>query len=162
MMKRTILQMIEEFRRHWKHYVLQSVFATVVMVAVFMVLSMENVVVVASLGSTAFVIFAMPNSITAKPQNVIGGNIVGLISGSVCALIPQPYFIVSLLAYALAVGISIFVMVVTDTEHPPASGLALGLAITGFSWDVGIAIVTAVVVLSMVHHFCKSMIRDLV
>ena len=161
-MKRTILQMIEEFRRHWKHYVLQSVFATVVMVAVFMVLSMENVVVVASLGSTAFVIFAMPNSITAKPQNVIGGNIVGLISGSVCALIPQPYFIVSLLAYALAVGISIFVMVVTDTEHPPASGLALGLAITGFSWDVGIAIVTAVVVLSMVHHFCKSMIRDLV
>lgn len=162
MMKRTILQMIEEFRRHWKHYVLQSVFATVVMVAVFMVLSMENVVVVASLGSTAFVIFAMPNSITAKPQNVIGGNIVGLISGSVCALIPQPYFIVSLLAYALAVGISIFVMVVTDTEHPPASGLALGLAITGFSWDVGIAIVTAVVVLSLVHHFCKSMIRDLV
>ena len=161
-MKRTILQMIEEFRRHWKHYVLQSVFATVVMVAVFMVLSMENVVVVASLGSTAFVIFAMPNSITAKPQNVIGGNIVGLISGSVCALIPQPYFIVSLLAYALAVGISIFVMVVTDTEHPPASGLALGLAITGFSWDVGIAIVTAVVVLSLVHHFCKSMIRDLV
>jgi CBS-domain-containing membrane protein len=161
-MKRNILQMIEEFRRHWKHYVLQSVFATVVMVAVFMVLTMENVVVVASLGSTAFVIFAMPNSITAKPQNVIGGNIVGLISGSVCALIPQPYFIVSLLAYALAVGISIFVMVVTDTEHPPASGLALGLAITGFSWDVGIAIVTAVVVLSLVHHLCKSMIRDLV
>ena len=161
-MKRTFNQMIDEFREHWKNYVFQSLFATIVMIGIFIVLTLENVVVVASLGSTAFVIFALPKSITAKPQNVIGGNIVGLLSGSLCALIPQPHYIISLVAYALAVGISIFIMVVTDTEHPPASGLALGVAITGFELPVAIAIVTAVVVLSLVHHFCKSMIRDLV
>ena len=161
-MKRPIRQMIHEFRAHWKNYVFQSLFATVVMVGVFIVLTLENVVVVASLGSTAFVIFALPKSITAQARNVIGGNVVGLLAGSLCALIPQPHYIVSLLAYALAVGSSIFIMVVTDTEHPPASGLALGVAVSGFSWNVSIAVVTAVVVLSLVHHFCKSMIRDLV
>jgi CBS-domain-containing membrane protein len=161
-MKRPIRQMIREFQAHWKNYVFQSLFATVVMVGVFVVLTLQNVVVVASLGSTAFVIFALPKSITAQPRNVIGGNMVGLLAGSLCALIPQPHYIVSLLVYALAVGSSIFIMVVTDTEHPPASGLALGVAVSGFSWSVGIAVVTAVVVLSLVHHFFKSMIRDLV
>jgi CBS-domain-containing membrane protein len=154
--------MIREFQAHWKNYVFQSLFATIVMVGVFVVLTLQNVVVVASLGSTAFVIFALPKSITAQPRNVIGGNMVGLLAGSLCALIPQPHYIVSLLVYALAVGSSIFIMVVTDTEHPPASGLALGVAVSGFSWSVGIAVVTAVVVLSLVHHFFKSMIRDLV
>jgi len=154
--------MIRKFQAHWKNYVFQSLFATVVMIGVFIVLTLQNVVVVASLGSTAFVIFALPKSITAQARNVIGGNMVGLLSGSLCALIPQPHYFMSLLAYALAVGGSIFIMVVTDTEHPPASGLALGLAVSGFSWSVGIAVVTAVVVLSLVHHFFKSMIRDLV
>jgi len=161
-MKRPIRQMIHEFRAHWKNYVFQSLFATVVMVGVFIVLTLQNVVVVASLGSTAFVIFALPKSITAQARNVIGGNMVGLLAGSLCALIPQPHYIVSLLVYALAVGSSIFIMVVTDTEHPPASGLALGVAVSGFSWSVSIAVVTAVIVLSLVHHFFKSMIRDLV
>ena len=161
-MNRTFYQMWEELRAHWKNYVFQSFLATFVMMVVFMFLTLQNVVVVASIGSTAFVIFALPNSITAKPRNVIGGNLVGLLSGSLCGLIPQPIYAVSLIAYALAVGLSIFIMVVTDTEHPPASGLALGVAITGFSWSVGIAIVTAVLVLALVHHLCKKTIRDLV
>jgi len=161
-MKRTIAQMKKELQLYWRNYVLQSLLATFVMVIVLMFLSLENVVVVASIGSTAFVIFALPKSITAKPRNVIGGNLVGLLSGSVCALIPQPIYMVSLIAFALAVGLSIFIMVVTDTEHPPASGLALGVAITGFTWNVGIAVITAAIVLSLVHHFCKPMIKDLV
>ena len=161
-MRHSITGMITEFRKDWKHYVFQSLFATLVMSLVLIFLTLENVVVVASIGSTAFVIFALPKSITAKPRNVIGGNLVGLFSGSLCALIPQPVLIVSIIAYSLAVGLSIFIMVVTDTEHPPASGLALGIAVTGFSWNVGIAVVTAIVVLSLIHHFCKDQIRDLV
>ena len=161
-MKRTFAQMIEELRLHWKNYVLQSLLATLVMVVVFMFLSLENVVVVASIGSTAFVIFALPKSITAAPRNVIGGNLVGLLTGSICSLIPQPIYVVTLVAYALAVGLSIFIMVVTDTEHPPASGLALGVAITGFSWSVGVAVISAVILLSLIHYLCKSMIKDLV
>ncbi len=59
-------------------------------------------------------------------------------------------------------GITFFIMVVTDTEHAPVSGTAFGVAITGFSWNVGVAVMTAAVVLSLIHHFCKAYIRDLI
>jgi CBS-domain-containing membrane protein len=161
-MRRSIIQMKKEFRLYWTHYVFQSLLATLTLALVLVFLRLQNVVVVASIGATSFIVFAMPKSITAQPRNVIGGQLVGLISGSLCALIPHPAFFYSIGVYSLAVGISIFTMVVTDTEHPPASGTALGVAITGFSWNVAGAVVTAVVVLSLVHHFFKSSIRDLV
>lgn len=161
-MKRTLLQKFKEFSHYWRHYLLQSFFAMAVLFVIFLFLRFENVVVVASIGSTSFIVFAMPKSITARPVNVIGGHLVGLISGSLCSLIPQNLMIHSLLVYSLAVGISIFIMVVIDTEHPPASGTALGVAITGFSWNVAIAIITASVVLSLIHHFFNRYIRDLV
>ena len=161
-MKRTLQEKFREFKHFWKHYLLQSFLAVVVLFIILLFLTLENVVVVASIGATSFIIFAMPKSIIANPKNVIGGHLVGLISGSLCALIPQNLHIHSLLVYSLAVGISIFIMVVIDTEHPPASGTALGVSITGFSWDVTVAIVTASVVLSLIHHFFNKYIRDLV
>ncbi|MEA3475081.1 MAG: HPP family protein [Candidatus Cloacimonadota bacterium] len=66
----------------------------------------------------------------------------------------------SILVYSLAVGLSIFVMVVIDTEHPPASGTALGIVITGFSLNATIAVITSAIVLSLVHHFFKPYLRD--
>ncbi len=161
-MKRSVAQMIEEFRLFWKHYVFQSLLATLAMSIVLLFLTLEHAVVVASIGATSFIVFTMPKRITAQPRNLIGGYLVGLIVGSLCALIPQPLFLYSVLVSSLAVGISIFIMVVTDTEHAPASGIALSVAITGFSWNVAIAVVTAAVVLSLIHHFCKAYIRDLV
>jgi len=161
-MRRPIVQMKNELRLYWKHYVFQSFLASLTLALVLVFLRLQNVVVVASMGATSFIVFAMPKSITAQARNVIGGHLVGLLSGSLCGLIPQPLFFHSIVVYSMAVGISIFIMVVTDTEHPPASGTALGVAITGFSWNVTVAVVTAVVVLSLVHHFFKSSIRDLV
>ena len=125
-------------------------------------LTLENAVVVASIGASTFIVFAMPKSITAGARNVIGGHLVGLITGSLCALIPQPTSVLSIAVYSLAVGLSIFIMVVVDMEHPPAAGTALGVVITGFRWEVAIAIVTAVLVLSFVHFAFRRYIRDLV
>jgi len=161
-MTRTFLRMSKEFRQYWKHYVFQSLLAAVTLSIVLLFLKLQNAVVVASIGATSFIIFAMPKNITANARNVIGGHIVGLLSGSVCALIPHSQFPQYVFVYSLAVGLSIFVMVVTDTEHPPASGTALGVAITAFSWSVAFTILTSVVLLSLVHHFCRKSIRDLV
>lgn len=154
--------MKEEFLLSWRHYVLQSLFATLTLAVVLWFLRLQNAVVVASIGASSFIVFAMPKNITAQARNLIGGHLVGLLAGSLCALIPQPEFHYSILVYSLAVGISIFIMVVIDVEHPPASGTALGVAITGFSWNVAIAIVTAVIVLSAVHRYANKYIRDLV
>ncbi len=160
-MKRLISKIVKELRLYWKNYVFQSLFATLAIFIVLLTLSLQEAVIIASIGATTFIVFAMPKSITAKPRNVIGGHIVGLISGSLCALIPHPLFIHSIMVYSLAVGFSIFIMVITDTEHPPASGTALGVAIHGFSLGVTIAVIISVVILSLIHHLFKRYLRDL-
>jgi len=152
---------LRKFISSWKNYLFQSLLATVTTFIVLLFLSMEHAVVIASIGATAFIVFAMPRSIAAKPRNVIGGYLVGLLCGSLSALIPQPSLLHSIVAYSLAVGLSIFIMVVADVEHPPASGAALGVAITGPHLGVILAVITSAVILALAHHFLRPFLRDL-
>jgi len=161
-MTRDFSQMIQEFRRHWKHYVFQSLFATLATFAVLLVLQFQHLVISASIGSTVFIVFAMPKSVTARPRNVIGGHLTGFFCGSLCALIPHATVVVTLGVYALAVGISMFLMVVFDMEHPPASGTALGVVIHGFSGSILLALLAASLVFSLIHFIFYKHIRDLV
>ncbi len=154
--------MLVKLRLFWKHYIFQSLLATLAIFIVLLFLSVEHAVIIASIGATTFIVFAMPKSITARPRNVIGGHLVGLLSGSLCSLVPHPSLLHSITIYSLAVGLSIFLMVATDTEHPPASGTALGVAIGGFSPRVAIAVITSTVALSLIHHFFRSSLKDLV
>ena len=87
--QRRLLRIRREFSRLWKNYLYQSFLATVVVLIVFLLLSAEHAVVIASIGATAFIVFTMPRNITAKPRRVIGGHLVGLFSGSLCSLIPH-------------------------------------------------------------------------
>jgi CBS-domain-containing membrane protein len=150
-----------EFKRLWKNYLYQSFLATIVVFIVLLLLNMENAVVIASIGATAFIVFTMPRNVTAAPRRVIGGHLIGLFSGSLCALIPHSSILPSIVVYSLAVGISILLMVALDAEHPPAGGTALGVAITGFSPNVMIAVLTSSIVLSLAHRFCKKFLKDL-
>ncbi len=150
-----------EFKTRWKHYLYQSFLASVVVFIVLLLLNMEHAVIIASIGASAFIVFTMPRNITAGPRRVIGGHIVGLLSGSLCALLPHQSPISSILVYSLAVGVSICLMVAMNLEHPPASGTALGTAITGFSFEVVLAVLTSSIVLSLAHRFCKRFLRDL-
>ncbi|MBN1473159.1 MAG: HPP family protein [Syntrophaceae bacterium] len=160
-MKNILIKIDAEFRQHWKSYVLQSMLATIAVFIVLYFLSMQHAVIIASLGATSFIVFAMPDYITAQPRNVIGGHIVGLFCGFLFSLIPLSSLLSSLLVYSLAVGTSIFMMVVTDTEHPPASGTALGVVMTGITLNVLIAVVVSIVILSLIHRLCKPYLKDL-
>lgn len=140
---------------------IQCLLATFTVFIVLLFLSMRNAVIIASIGASAFIIFAMPKNITAKPRKVIGGHCVGLLAGSLCAMIPHPGAFFSALVYALAVGISFFIMVVIDTEHPPAAATSLGFAITGFSMNAAVALLISILILSFVHHFFRPYLKDL-
>ncbi len=150
------------FRSLWKNYLVQSLLATLVVAIMFIVLSIEHVVVIASLGSTAFIIFAMPRSNTANPRRVIGGHIIGLICGSLLSIIPHTTLTPAVMVYSMAVGLSTVLMVALDFEHPPASGTALGIAITGFSPQLMLAVLTGSIVLSIAHVFLRKHLKDLV
>ncbi len=165
-MKKVIIKIKRELKSFWKNYPLQSFLATAVIFAAIMYLNiMENPVIIASLGATTFIVFAMPNNITAKPKCIIGGHLVGLACGFLCASIPPLAFansiIVQSLVTALAVGLSIFVMVIIDTEHPPASRTALGIAIKSFSWNVTITMIVFAVLLVLIQHYFKKHLKDL-
>jgi len=157
----TLRRFARKFRLLWKYYLWQSSIAALVVFIVFLILDVQNAVIITSIGATAFIVFTMPKNITAEPRRVIGGHLIGLLSGSLIALIPHPSVLPSAVTYALAVGISIFLMVMTNTEHPPASGTALGVTITGFSPGVAIAVVTSAIILSLAHHFLKRFLKDL-
>jgi CBS-domain-containing membrane protein len=152
---------IDEFKQYWSNYLIQSLLATFIIFLVLLVLNSQRLVIVASLGATTFIVFAMPNTLSAKPRNIIGGYIVGLICGTIFSLIPPISFAYPAIYYAAAVGLSIFLMVVTDTEHPPASGVALAVVLDGINWNVGLAVIISVLMLSVIHEIFKKQIKDL-
>jgi len=150
------------FRSLWKNYLVQSLLATLAVAIVFIVLSIEHVVVISSLGSTAFIIFAMPRSNTANPRRVIGGHVIGLVCGSLLSIIPHTTLYPAIMVYSMAVGLSTALMVALDFEHPPASGTALGIAITGSSPQLVLTVLTGSIVLSIAHVLLKKHLKDLV
>lgn len=168
-MARPIREEILEVRSHWRNYVFQSLLATCAVFSVLLFLEHAEEgkeVVVASLGATAFLVFALPNSFTAQPRNVIGGHLVGLICGFLgyWALnsLPDPNnFIAEAGIHAFTVGLTIFVMVVIDTEHPPAAGTALGAAIGGPGNRLFASVMFFAVVFTLIRLLMRKHLRDL-
>jgi CBS-domain-containing membrane protein len=164
-MKKKLYRSLIELKVFWKNYLIQSILATAVIFLIIILLRAQNNILIASLGASTFIVFAMPKSITAKPVNLIGGYIVGIISGLAVLGLENCDFIHPLicrsLIYALAVGLSIFIMVITDTEHPPASGVSLSIAISGFQLPVIITVIISIVALSVFHTLLKNKLRDL-
>ena len=132
---------------------------------VLLFLGMGQQVIIASIGATAFVVFALPNNLTAGARNVIGGHTAGLLcgfAGSHLAGLPgqdAPVLIVA--AYAVSVCTAIFLMVVFDVEHPPAAGTALGVAVQGFTLKIAISVILIVIVLSGIKFIFRKYLRDL-
>ena len=52
---------------------------------------------------------------------------------------------------AASVGSGIFIMVVTDAEHPPAAGTTLGLVVHGWSWSAVAFIMSCAVAPSLLR-----------
>ncbi len=145
---------------YWKNMVLQIFLAFLTIYIVLLFLSIEHAVVISSIAATAFIVFMMPKSITARPKNVIGGHLMGLFSG----LLSSGLSLVcsdDVLIYSFAVALSIFLMILTDTEHPPASGTALGVSIKGVSINVILAIIISSMILSFFHQVFKNFLIDI-
>ena len=152
---------LRKFRSAWKAYLVQSVVAGLTTLLILLLLNLEHAVVIAALGASAFIVFGRPFDITARPQNVIGGHMVGFAVGSLCAAIPHLTPVSTLGCYALSVGLSIFIMAILNMQHPPAAGTALGMAVRGCSEEAFAAVLTITIVLAVVHLVLKPRLRNL-
>ena len=82
---------------------------------------------VASIGASAVLLFAVPHGSLSQPWPVIGGHVVSALVGVTCAkLIPNAH-----LAAALAVGLAIGSMYYFRCIHPPGGATALTAVIGG-------------------------------
>jgi CBS-domain-containing membrane protein len=83
--------------------------------------------IVASMGASAVLLYAVPHSALAQPWNVIGGHIISAVIGVSCArFIPD-----IMLAAALSVGCAIVAMHYLRCIHPPGGATALSAVIGG-------------------------------
>jgi len=147
-----------KFIKLWKYYILQSLLAAAVLFVIALVLGKDKMVVTAAIGATAFIVFAMPKSVSAQTRHVIGGHLVGLAAGGAFYFIPLPYFI----EYPLVVALAIFLMVALDVEHPPAAGTALAVVINQVTIDAFVTILASALLLSQCRYYLRRYLRDLV
>jgi len=162
----------KKFRRNIHRYLFQCVLATLTIFAVLFFLDiLTETAIIAALGASAFVVFAIPNSYSSDSRRLIGGYIIGIIVGIFCYFIsiyfPSSNFLtsteMSLIVFgAIAVGIAIFTMAITNTEHPPAAGIALGLVINPWTWVTIVFILCAIIWLSVIRKILKPYLMDLI
>jgi CBS domain-containing membrane protein len=82
---------------------------------------------IAPIGASAALVFAIPASPLAQPRAVLGGNVLSGLAGVTAALlISNP-----LLAAATGAGAAILVMLLTRTLHPPGGAIGLGAGMAG-------------------------------
>ena len=171
-MKRKNIHIIDRsFLKTPKQYIIQSLLAVAaVAIVLYFVEALTHAAIVAALGSSVFIVFAMPNTAAAEPRRLIGGHVTGLLCGLLCyfAFMTGPlaqFFeiteVIHWIPAALAVGLSIFLMTVFNFEHPPAAGTAIGIVTHEWSYMTIIFILVFAVSLTVVKILLKRYLKNL-
>lgn len=158
-----MLSVDKKFKSNKGYYIFQCTLVVVILAVLFSMLDfLFDTVLVAALGATSFIVFTGPFKEISKARYVIGGYAIGIIVGLIFfnafewLSIAHGLFPVF---SALSVGVSMFLMVVFDFEHPPAAGVSLGLMMNGGSiYSVVVALVGILFVLLMRRLLSKLLI----
>jgi len=160
-----------KFRRNKLRYVLQCLLAGVSVLLVLAILDpMSNAAVIAALGASCFIAFTMPHAKVSRPRFLIGGYAIGLLAGTACYWLsqltwPGPLATLQQHSYmafgAMAVALAIFLMVVTDTEHPPAASLALGMVLGKWHPMTIVVLLVGIVAVCCLKRLLKPVLVDL-
>jgi CBS domain-containing membrane protein len=159
-----------KFARNQRRYIYQCCAVSLTMIVVLLLLDMAyQPVLIAALGSSSMAAFAAPNMRASRPRCLIGGYLVGVFIGcSISFLVDvtaglnvfDEHF-VRILAGAVATGLAMFVMVTTDTEHPPAAALALGFVLNEWNLMTVIAVMSGITMIVLIKEAFRGRLVDL-
>ena len=152
-------------------FVTQAGLATAVMLAILVfVNSLSSAAIAAGLASSVVGIFLGPNNRTARIRSVVGGHGVALALGTLFSLwlflgpvqeyLNQSDLLLNL-GFASAVGLTMLLMAITNCEHPPAAGTALGMASREFDVYIFLSIIGAVMLLAVMKLALRPHLQDL-
>jgi CBS-domain-containing membrane protein len=161
----------EKFRDNVPRYILQCALATSLIAIVLVFLDvLTHTATVAALGASSFIAFTMPRYDVSKPRFMIGGYLVGISVGCFChflslSLCMTCLFVSPRVSYivfgALSVGLAIFLMVITDTEHAPATSVALGLTLEKWDYLTLVFVLCGIIFISTLKGLLKPVLRNL-
>jgi CBS-domain-containing membrane protein len=124
--------------------------------------------IIASFGASAFLAFTFPHKRRSRPRCLIGGYFIGVVVGCIihyATEIPvEEYFALKMIHVfvgAFGVVLSMFLMSITDTEHPPAASIALGFVINDWKWQTIILVMTGIILISLIKEILKPHIIDM-
>ncbi len=165
------LDIDRHFRRgDLKRYAMQCGLAGLVVLVLLLVLdAVTQTVLIAALGASVFIAFAVPRSPHSGPRHMIGGYVAGIFAGSLMATLKTFIDVsanadhaVMVIFGAIAISLAMFTMVVTRTEHPPAAALALGLVLNEWSLLTLLVVLAGVIGLSIIKQLVMPALLDLI
>jgi len=161
----------EKLKKNLGRYILQCFLATLTILAVLLFLDvLTETAIIAALGASAFIVFTMPKTYSSDMRRLLGGYIVGTSVGIMFHFISISKEAESIFANssaplilfgAMSVGIAIFIMAITNTEHAPAAGIALGLVINQWTFMTVLFILIAILWMASVKKLLKSYLMNL-
>ena len=161
----------QKFLANKTRYFVQSAMASFSILVILLILNaFEQTALIASLGASSFIVFAMPSAYSAKPRSIVGGYTWGILMGIVFNKLARTTLVESLhmshvwqytVFTAVAVGLTIFLMVITNTEHPPAAGMALGLVLQDWVFRTLFFVILAIVILAAIRAVFGKYLIDL-
>lgn len=160
----------KQLSEHLSQYIKQCLMATGVIIAVILAFDVdEQTVIIATLGATTFIVFAMSHSYASEPRRIYGGYAIGILIGLLVYYLemflmwidPSGFDGINIFLGGLAIGASIFLMVFTNTEHPPAAGLSIGLLFNPWTVETIFVIIVAIFFLSTAKYFLRHWLIDL-
>jgi CBS-domain-containing membrane protein len=168
----SIMKLLDEkFKTNYKNYMFQCTVAAAITFVIFLFVDIvSSMVILAAYGATTFIAFTMPWGYAARPRNIIGGyfvgSIVGILIHSIQGILLNAHILINnhlllLISSALCVGITSIILVITDTEHPPAVGMALGLIINEWNFLSIFITLTAIIALTIAKEALKPHLINL-
>jgi len=160
----------KKFRDNKGKYALQAFLGGV---AVALALTFFDIVnqpaIIASFGASGVLAFTIPKRRISGPRHLIGGYIIGVMVGCTfhfMTIFPlEPYILYKLehlIAAAVAVGVTMFLMAITNTEHPPSGGIALGLVINDWTPKTVLLVLVGITLISLFQRLLRPYMMDLI
>jgi CBS-domain-containing membrane protein len=161
----------EKFPEYRGQYIKQTLMATLSMMGVLLLLDLvEQTVLIASLGASTFIVFSMPHMKRSKPRYLLGGYVVGALCGCSLSVVAATLIdlsiadarIIEVCFAALALGCAFLIMVLTNTEHPPAAALALGFVLNDWDLYALMVVLSGIGLITAIKELIKPRLLDLI
>ena len=159
----------KKFKNNSGKYFIQSGLAIATIIGILFFLDVAaHTAIIASLGATVFTVFSRPKHYLSGVRSIFGGYMVGIIIGALFNFLSSccyPIFDVKtnlMLFGALSVGVAIFFMILTNTEHAPAAGISLGMILNEWNLKTIYFIFGALIFIMLVKEFLKPYMMNLI